>query len=317
MKSMLLQVYAIVMLLSGMAAQTSGPSTNTSPSAQDEKKDSEPALYRGFNEYESFQGIANSSGTLLKLDSTLGYDFNRYAGVFAGVPLYFAHDAQTNSSTGRFSNAGAGDAYFGFELFAPNRVVNYATSVTIGAPTGNVSKGFSTGHVTADWSNRFRHTFGRLTPFFIAGLSNTVPDSDLITRGFTSLGTVVHLEEGAEWKLARRVYAGASGYQIIPSGQQQIFNRLGAFTPRDGNGNGGNDDQPPGNGPPPGNNGQPSNTGNNLTRENGFDTWLGFEPTRVLRLELGYTRSATFALNSFSFNVGLNLGRMLRSSRTR
>ena len=47
-------------------------------------------------------------------------------------------------------------------------------------------------------------------------------------------------------------------------------------------------------------------------RENGVDVWLGFEPTRVVRVEAGYSRSLTFALNRFSFNVGLNVGRLFK-----
>src|SRR3954471_23749548 len=40
-------------------------------------------VYRGFNAYESFRGLVTSSGALLKLDSSLGYDFNRNFGIFA------------------------------------------------------------------------------------------------------------------------------------------------------------------------------------------------------------------------------------------
>ena len=55
---------------------------------------------KGLNEYENFRGMVNSSGSLFKLDSTLGYDFNRYLGVFAGVPLYFAKERPVVSRSG-------------------------------------------------------------------------------------------------------------------------------------------------------------------------------------------------------------------------
>src|SRR5262249_8179724 len=51
-----------------------------------------PPPLKGFNAYENFRGMVNSSGALLKLDSTVGYDFNEHVGVFTGVPLYFAID---------------------------------------------------------------------------------------------------------------------------------------------------------------------------------------------------------------------------------
>lgn len=259
--------------------------------------------FKGLNEYEAFQGVIGASDSVLKLDSTLGYDFNRYTGIFVGVPLYFVHEL-ANANNPTFNANGAGDIYFGLDFYAPTSVVNYSTTFTLSAPTGSVNRGFSTGHPTVDWSNRFRRRFGRLTPFAIAGVSNTVPDTDLVTRTFISLGNVVHLEEGAEYELTRRLYTGGSAYHVLPFGNQQVFNRLEHSS---SGGNAAATDRETGSQE------QPSASGNNLTRENGLDTWLGFEPTRVLRMEVGYSRSVTFALNRLSFNVGVNVGRMLRS----
>ena len=271
---------------------------DTETPAHSRKHRQSPEPFKGFNAYEEFQGAATSSESIFKLDSSVGYDFNRYAGVFVGVPLYFVHDS-ASSSAGNLSGRAAGDIYFGLDLYAPTSFVNYSTTFTIAAPTGSVSKGFSTGHRTLDWTNRLRKHFGHFSPFVSAGISNTVPDTDLVTRTFTSLGNIVHLEEGADYDLTRRVYTGADAYHIFPFGNQQVVNRAAG----DGTaGQGGAS----GNLPPAG--------GSNLTRENGFDMWLGFEPTRVLRLEAGYSRSVTFALNRLSFNVGLNLGRLLRQS---
>ncbi|HSM86116.1 MAG TPA: hypothetical protein VLT16_08195 [Candidatus Limnocylindrales bacterium] len=277
-------------------------------------QDSNTSRFKGFNAYETFQGTASSSSTLLKLDSSVGYDFNEHFGLFAGVPLYFANDrtARGNAAPLTSDGGGAGDFYFGMDLYAPNPYLDYSSSVTVSAPTGSVSKGFSTGRRTVDWTNRLRRHFGKFAPYVALGLSNTVPDTDLLTRAFTSLGNIGHFEEGADYDLTRRVYLGASAYQIVPFGNQQVFNRV---NPADsGPGPGGGDNQnPPAAQPPPA---QPSASGADLTRENGFDTWLGFEPSRLVRLEAGYSRSITFALNRVSFNVGLNLGRMLRGRKT-
>jgi len=113
----------------------------------------------------------------------------------------------------------------------------------------------------------------------------------------------------------------------LPFGEQKVSNRFETAVPQDdhnggpgntGPGNGGGDDHnggPAPGQPPPGNGGQPSATGDDLTQEHGFDAWLGFEPTRVLRMEFGYSRSQTFNLNSFSFNIGLNVGRLFRSGQ--
>jgi hypothetical protein len=258
-----------------------------------------PEQFHGFSEYETFQGVVNSLESILKLDSTLGYDFNRHAELFVGLPLYFVPDSGQSSGATRLSGSGAGDFYFGGALYAPGRLMSFGTTLTLAAPTGNVRKGFSTGHKTVDWTNRLHARLGRFTPFIAAGLSNTVPDTDLVTRTFTSLGNVVHLEEGGEYRLASRVYAGASGYHILPFGNQQVIARTG-------NDRGRHNDA----GASPG-----SIDKTDLTRENGVDTWLGFEPSRILRMEVGYSRSISFALNRLSFNVGVNVGRMVRSMR--
>lgn len=302
-RAALILVVCSLFIVVGVHAQSADPEQVGPRSAQPVSHASHE--FRGFNEYEEFQGVIGGTDSILKLDSTLGYDFNRYAGIFVGVPLYLVHESAVGSSPG-FTSNGAGDVYFGLDLYAPSRVVNYSTTLTISAPTGNIDKGFSTGHPTLDWSNRFRRRFRRVTPFAIVGLSNTVPDSDLVTRTFISLGNIAHFEEGADYDLSKRVYAGASAYHVLPFGNQQLFNRL-----NDGTRNGSNAGEDRGSR----SHDQPSSVGNNLTRENGFDAWIGFEPTRVLRMELGYSRSVTFAVNRLSFNVGMNVGRLLRSGK--
>jgi hypothetical protein len=260
---------------------------------------------KGVTGFEAFQGTINSDSRIFKLDSNLGWDFNKHFGVFAGVPVYFANvpsstttTGTTTTTTGSTSNNGLGNVYMGFAVKAPNPKLDYAMAVTASAPTGSTSKGFSTGRAGVDWTNRFEHAFDRLTPFFEGGLSNTVPDTAFLARPFTSLGAVSHLEEGAEYQLVKRFYAGGSGYQIVPFGNQKVFSKL------DGKGKGKNPfDQ------------NAVSSGSDLTRENGFNTWVAFEPTSIMRLELGYTRSITFDLSSFAFNLRMNVGKMLRSRR--
>jgi hypothetical protein len=269
---------------------------------------SAPDSERGFTEIETFQGTLSSPGNLVKLDSTLGYDFNKHFGVFTGLPLYFTSISSSTSTTGTTTSsggtsAGIGNFYLGLGFRAPNPALNYASTITVGAPTGSVSKGLSTGRATLDWSNHVDRSFSRLTPFLDAGLGNTVPDSGRIVRPFTSLGGVGHFEEGAEYALTHHFGIGGSGYEITPFGNQKVFSKLvrqGGNVAVSGNGHG-----------------VFQNTfaasGTGLTRENGVSTWVAFQPTRLVRAELGYTRSVTYDINSFSFNLGLNVGKLLRS----
>jgi hypothetical protein len=282
--------------ISGFAqgqTQTSQSSPNSRVQLDSEK---------GITGFESFQGTINSDSRIYKIDSNLGWDFNKHFGVFGGLPVYFATvpssttvNGTTTTTNASSTNSGIGNAYLGFTLKAPNPKLDYASAVTASAPTGSKTKGFSTGRVGLDWTNRFEHAFDRLTPFFEGGLSNTVPDSAFLARPFTSLGAISHLEEGAEYQLVKRFYAGGSGYQIVPFGSQKVFSKL------DGKGKGKNAFD-----------NSTVSTGNDLTRENGFNTWVAVEPTSIVRLELGYTRSMTFDLSSFAFNLRMNVGKMLR-----
>jgi hypothetical protein len=287
--------------------------TQTSPSKSSTETD------KGFTEVETFQGTMNSESNLLKLDSTVGYDFNKHFGVFAGVPVYFANVKSSTTTTGTTttttpssSHNGIGNAYLGFVLRAPNPALDYASAVTATAPTGSTKNGLSTGRVTVDWDNRFEHSFGRLTPFFEGGLGNTVPDSRLITRSFTSLGFVAHLEEGGQFELVKHFSIGGSAYQIVPAGNQKIFSKLvTSGSPVTG-------------GAPvtPGGKGKPifattaTASGSGLTRENGFNALAEFEPTPVWDLELGYTHSMTFGLDGFAFNLRMNIGKLLRARKS-
>jgi hypothetical protein len=262
---------------------------------------------KGFTEIESFQGEVNSLEKTLKLDSNIGYDFNKHFGAFIGLPIYFTNVSSTTTTTGTTTNSrtvnGLGNFYLGFALRAPNPTLNYASTITGTAPTGDTKKGLSTGRATVDWLNHFDRSFDRFTPYFDAGLGNTVPDTRLLTRAFTSLGTVGHLEEGAEYQLVHNFSVGGAGYQIFPFGNQKVFSKVTA-SGSSGNGKGKHGAFQ--------NQFQTSGTG--LTRENGVNTWVALESSSHLwRAELGYSRSVTFDFNNFTFNLGLNVGKMLRS----
>jgi hypothetical protein len=269
----------------------------------------QPSEQKGFTGFEAFQGSLNSDSKMFKLDSNAGYDFNKHFGVFAGMPVYFANtqtvttqiNGNATTTTQDVTNNGLGNAYFGLALRAPNQTLDYSSTLTFAAPTGSTSKGFSSGRANIDWSNRFEHSFSRLTPFFEGGLSNAVPDSQLFTRPFTSLGLLTHLEEGGEFEVVKHFAVGGSGYEIVPFGNQKIFSKI-VGKGQSGSGKGKNSFDL-----------AAETSGTGLTRENGFNSWIAFDPTPVWRVELGFTRSATFDLNSFVFNLRMNLGKMARS----
>jgi hypothetical protein len=267
-------------------------------------------IQKGFTEFETVQGTVNSDSRLFKIDSAVGWDFNQHFGVYAGVPFNMANlpgtsATATTAATPSSNIDGIGNAYLGMAFRAPNPTLGYNGALTVTAPTGSTSNGTSSGRLGADFTNHFDHSFSRFTPFVEAGVSNTVPDSTLFARPFTSLGAITHFEEGADYEVVKHTYVGASAYEIVPFGNQKIFSKVVGKGGQGGGGKGKNNFD---------NNAVTS--GADLTRENGFNGWLAFEPTPLWRAEIGFTRSATFDLNSFAFNLRFNVGKMLRSRKS-
>jgi hypothetical protein len=266
---------------------------------------------RGLTEVESVQSTINSQERLFKVDSNVGWEFSQHFSVYGGVPLYFVNVPSstttvggTTTTTPGTSHNGLGNVYLGFLLKGSSPQLDYAGVLTMAAPTASTKDGLSTGRATIDLDNRIQHAFGPFTPFFDAGIGNSVPDSMLFSRPFTSLGFITHLEEGAGFKLTSRFSVNGSAYQIIPAGNQKVYSKL-VGRGQSGNGSGKNVFQM-----------SAVASGSGLTRENGFNAWVQFEPVPAMDLAVGYTRSETFGLNSLAFNLRMNFGKLLRPKRT-
>ncbi len=244
----------------------------------------------GFTAFAAFGGTANSEGQIYDVVGSVGYDFTSHFGTDAGVPFYFIRAA---SSAGGGSSNGIGDPFVDFRLKFPNELVNFGSKLTGFAPLGDSSKGLSTGRATFDWTNHFDHSFSRLTPFVNAGIANTTVSTAMFVRPYTTLGFNAHVEGGGTYDLGRYVKLGASGYDIAPTGQQTVFSRVpGNGQLQHGRSFNGN---------------QQTKGSADIARDDGFSTWLDATPGRVVNLELAFTRSMHFDLNSVSFTIGFNL----------
>ncbi len=291
------------------------------------------AQQKGWTLYESFQGSSDSAGLVTKLDSTLGYNFNRYFGVDAGLPVYFIH--ASDSTSGLTSTNGIGNFYVDLRLTLRNPLVNFSSNLRGTAPTGDEAKGLSTGHATYDWTNYFDRRFGRFTPFAALGVANTVSDTPYYLRPFTSFGLVGHFEAGLRFRASRYLSVSASAYDIAPSGEQTIYSRFmrggsgssgggmgtvmlaaagrsdGSTGPVGPGGSGGSGG--------PGSHGRlyelaPVTTGSaSLASDNGYSAGVSIFPNRVLDLSVGYSRSVHYRDNSVYFGIGFNVGRIWKS----
>jgi len=258
-----------------------------------------PALKNeaGFTSYASFEGTSDADGQVYAFSPSVGYNFSRHFGMDLGVPFYFV---RASSSLGGTSSNGIGNPSVDLRLKFLNPAVNFASVVTGTAPVGDSKKGLSTGRGTYDWTNRFDHAFGSFTPFGEVGISNTVADTRLFLRPFTALGFNTHVQGGANYDLWKFLSVGASGYAILPSGQQTIFSKV-VHSSSSGHGH-------------VFENNQQTTGGADLARDHGFSAWVDANPAPYLDLELGYTRSVNYDLNAVSFGIGINVGYLARRS---
>lgn len=247
------------------------------------------------------QGSTNSAGFVTKADPTLGYRFNRLFQTYAGLPFYFVKDSSATQTTTTTTPTGLvkgiGNAYVGLRLGVGNSAVNFVSNLEATAPTGNKSDGFSTGRATVDWTNHFSHSFSVVKPFASVGLANTVSDTSFFVRPFTSLGMVSHFDSGAQFGLSHVIDVGASGYGVRAAGQQTIFSKVfkGAGS-KSGTSNGAFE-----------NASQVVGTAD-LANDYGLSTWVAAHPNPSMDLQIGYTRSAGYDLNTLFFGVAFRVG---------
>jgi hypothetical protein len=287
---------------------------------------------------ERVQGSVNALGAVTKLDTSAGYIFNPHWSAALGVPFYFVSpSSSTTASTGASSLNGLGNVYAQIRFALPNPGLNYVSTLTGAAPTGDRDKGLSTGHAIVDWSNYFDHRFGRLTPFGEIGFANSVADTEFFIRPYITSGFVTHAQAGARYRLARWINVNASGYAIEPAGQQTVISRVVTVQKKTAGSSGASPvaastvtavtkNLPPvasgivnslvqhGNSQKPVFETTTVTTGSaSIARDRGYSTWLTLGSSRVFNLYAGYTRSTEYNLNTAFFGIGVNLRKAFES----
>ena len=276
----------------------------------------------GWTSSMNFDGNVDSDQRVFDLSSRVGYNFTKHWGADIGVPFEFVSSSSpsTTAGTGKgaataTSSSGStttnslksmGNVFADLRFNAKGNVANYSSSLVVSAPTGNKTNGISTGRVTEGWNNHVEHDFGLLTPFVEAGFGNSVMDTRLYHRPFSSLGFVSQFTGGTTIDLSHDFSLGASLYDVLPSGQQKLYSKLVARGSAQAVGKG--------------NHGRAyeltaETVGTSaLTRDNGDSAWVDYSPG-VLDLQIGYTHSVHYADNTFAFSTGVNLGKLMRKAR--
>lgn len=314
-----MRTFAVALLLLGSSSAIFAQSARTTKDSSETT-----AQEKGFLSYIDFGGSSNAGGRVFMLGLSAGYEFNPHVSVGVRMPVYFvsadnttANGTTTGSVSGeRLRNNGFGDPSLALQLNFPNRTLNYQIMLTTWIPVASTTSGFSTGNVLVDWGNRISRPFGRLVPFGQVDVGNTVPDTPTFILPYTAQGTNVRLEGGANYQLTKISFAGASFYDVVPSGEQHVYSRMGMGGESSSNSSG--DSGMMGSAPTGNQNSfmtNPVTVSNDLTRDHGFSTWFDASLSRYIDMEIGYTRSYGYDLNTVSFGVGFNVGAALRHGK--
>jgi len=278
----------------------------TGPNAQ-----SNEGFYPGWMLGARFEGSSSSDGNIFDLGTGVGYNFSHRFGVDLGVPYFFVGTPTSVKSKNptAVSGNGFGNVGANVRFFLPGKSTNYASTIHLGAPSGDKSKGFSTGHATWNWSNHLEHGWGNFTPYIDGSVGNTVPDTHRFRRPFMTFGYNAAFEAGTEVD-AGPISLSASAYDIAPWGPQTIISRVFRCS----------------SGTKCSSTGKTTNRKNylnssvstgdaSLARDNGFNASAEFKPKSLKNVdfEVDYSRSVPLRLNTFSFGIALDIAGVLRS----
>jgi hypothetical protein len=275
---------------------------------------------RGFTLIESFEASSNSYGQVMSFTSAAGYQFNKHFSFEVGVPIGFDRATTTTSTTSGIppvtttttsttTYSGLGNAFLALHFAARTPLLNYASTITASVPTGDLSNGLTTGHVTADWTHTLSHDFGRLSPYLTAGIGNTTPNTRTFQRPYLTQGMLAHFEEGLMVDLAHSFSVGGLAYQIEPWGTQTLYSRTAP--PISGAPRG------PGQGPMSFLQNSVTTGTSSLTRDKGVGALLDYNPSPFLDLGIGFSHSVDLSVNTVSFGIAFNLSPLFRGKKQR
>jgi len=257
-----------------------------------------------------FEGSASSDGSVYDLGTAVGYNFSRQFAADFGVPIFFVGTPASvkQSNPGAASGVGIGDLFGNLRYNLPSELLNSVSAMHFTAPTGDIGKGFSTGHVTWNVSNHLDHAFGDVSPFVNATVGNTILDTRYFHRPFITFGYNAAFEGGLEVDPGKFSFS-ASAYDILPWGDQTMYSRVHRC---------GKSVHCSATGPSNDRKGYLTSSvttgAADLVRDNGFNASADFKPVRHLDLEFDYSRSIPLHLNVFSFGVAVDLSRLLQKS---
>jgi hypothetical protein len=259
----------------------------------------------GFSLYEKFEGSTSAGTDVFDMNTSIGYDFDRFFGTDVGVPVYFVTPPPATKLVASQAN-GLGNAYLDLRFTLDNPLFDFTSTPSVAFPTGDSSKGFSTGRAAFTWDNEIERSLGRFTPFIDVdpgnGINNiTNPYVRVIQRPFITLGKEVQFTGGLDLTLLGPFSMRMDAYDVTPWGPQEVLSRVlkkSAVTV----------------------NGVTHNRyyavtsitkgGADLVKDNGYDAALDARLKHIVLLEVGYDYSVHYVLGTVFFSAGFDLSRL-------
>ena len=227
--------------------------------AQDYDPNGKPHEDKGPTFSELVSGSSNNVSGMLKLDTSIGWNFTKNFGADIGVPYLFntrpgLFDSTFNRpgyvsspalfctyffgcytsviTSSRMWTGEFADVYAEVHYTRTYKKYDLLTNLTGDAPTASYRKGMTSGRAQWDWFNHIDTDLHGFDPFLNFGLANGRMDQHFLPRPyntdlpFRTLGYLADFEGGVQYKLFRRVTVGGSFWDILPMGPQKIYSNI-------------------------------------------------------------------------------------------
>ena len=262
-------------------------------------------LLDGLNAGVSYSSIHSSSvGWYSAMTPAVNYSFSRRFSADASTSIYFNRPVQnTDPATATAhplvkEGMEPGDTLIGLHAFFEPGSLQDTITASLTAPTGDRAKGFGSGQVTYDFSNRLERYFGQLALVLDVGAGNSSGlFNDMVSKDYSSVGGLAHFESGLVYWFPHRIYIEAVAYEQLPLGSQTVYRTVPREKGRGEDDGGGRGDPPP---PDPA---PVKTTVTTVSEDNGFTAFMGIPLTRNISLSGYYNRSLRQRLDTVSFGV--------------
>lgn len=299
-------VLAVLSISQWTRSQTASPQqaaaqSTTAAQSSTEAQPSPPRVIA----FAEFQSSYSSLGIVGTVDIDAGFVFNDHISADIGLPLILTRSPFSPVIDRKYYWSGAmGEPYLDIRYTRKVHEADFTSILTGTIPASNQDRIFTTGRFGVDWFNHIEEKMGRFTPFLNVAASNGAVSRYIIPRPFTearpfqSLGFLSDYEAGSDFRVIHGVSIGASAYAALPAGPQKIFSRfllpfsaLGDRTDGSVNHHRYFD--------------QTFETvgHSSISRDNGYSGWLDVARFQPFDLQLGYTHSVHFALDTYTVNL--------------